>query len=123
MSKGLLIQPPYAALTKDVDYVKEQNFLTGYLGKRRTLLAIEIRHLFYGLLSNVIGKYLLISFRQVTQSEQVRKYLDRGVKIADQSIDFFSSVLKEDDLPTPMTWETFVTDSVISPFSDKLIMY
>nr|WP_310795890.1 DUF3231 family protein [Heyndrickxia oleronia] len=32
-------------------------------------------------------------------------------------------MLQQDNLPIPEKWETEITESTVSPFSDKLIMY
>ncbi|MCU9612667.1 DUF3231 family protein [Caldibacillus lycopersici] len=31
--------------------------------------------------------------------------------------------MKEDNLPVPEKWDAEITDSIISPFSDKLMMF
>ncbi|WP_420489970.1 DUF3231 family protein [Neobacillus vireti] len=37
--------------------------------------------------------------------------------------DIFSQLLTKDQLPAPPLWDSDVTDSTISPISDKLMMY
>jgi len=37
-------------------------------------------------------------------------------------IDFLRSILKAEDIPASTAWDTFVTDSKESPFSDKLML-
>ncbi|RBN36014.1 hypothetical protein DMN50_37660, partial [Priestia megaterium] len=44
-------------------------------------------------------------------------------KTADGQIQAFSKIMHTDNLPVPMSWETEVTTSRDSPFSDKLMMY
>jgi hypothetical protein len=123
LSKGLFIRPPYVTVCKEVDFVKKQDFLTGFLGERRSLLAQEISALAYGVLTNVVVKRLLMGFRQTARSEQVRKYLERGINLASLHEDIFSSALKRENIPAPIFWDTMVTDSTIPPFSDKLMMF
>ncbi|HWP96905.1 MAG TPA: DUF3231 family protein [Syntrophomonadaceae bacterium] len=123
LSKGIYIRPPIITTTKDVDYVKKQNFLGGFLGERRSLLAQEISALFYGIVTNNIGKRLLMGFRQTARSDQVRKYMDRGVNMASNFIDTFSASLTQEDIPASMQWDFMVTDSTTPIFSDKLMMY
>lgn len=123
LSKGLYVRPPLITISKNVDYVKNQDFLGGFLGKRRTLLAQEISALFYGIITNNVGKRLLMGFRQTARSNQVRKHMDRGIKLSSSLIDAFSSSLTREDIPDPVQWDFMVTDSTTPPFSDKLIMY
>ena len=44
-------------------------------------------------------------------------------KVADQQIKDFSKIMQTDNLPVPKSWETEVTTSTDSPFSDKLMLY
>jgi hypothetical protein len=59
----------------------------------------------------------------VAQSQQVREYMVRGKDIASKHIEVFSSLLHEDDLPSPMSWDAEVMNSTVAPFSDKLMMF
>lgn len=123
LSKGIYIRPPVITISTEVDYVKKQNFLGGFFVERRSLLAQEISALFYGIVTNNIGKRLLMGFRQTAESEQVRKYLDRGKNLSTDLIEVFSSLLAQEDVPDPMQWDFLVTNSTTPPFSDKLMMY
>lgn len=122
LAKGLYIHPPHIAMHKNTDFVKKQNFLAGYLGRKRPLLTTEISSLFYGIITNSFGKGVLIGFRQVAGSKQVREYMDRGIDLANKIINIYAPILSQEDIPVPMEWDTFVTDSTIPPFSDKLMM-
>ena len=123
LSKGLYIRPPIVTISKEVDYVKKQDFLSGFLGDKRSLLSQEISSLFYGVVTNNIGKRLLMGFRQTAESEQVKKYLDRGIQLADDLIATFSSAMLQEDVPVPGHWDCMVNDSTTPPFSDKLMMF
>ncbi len=123
LSKGLYIRPPIVTISKEVDYVKKQDFLSGFLGEKRSLLAQEISNLFYGISTNNVGKRLLMGFEQTTGSEQVRRYMSRGISLADDLIDTFSSIMLNEDVPVSEHWDGMVNESTIPPFSDKLMMY
>lgn len=123
LSKGLYVRPAYISTPEVVDFVKKQNFLTGFFGQRRTLHALEITHLHYNIQTNALGKLLIMGFAQVAKSEEITQYFLRGKKIASKHIEVLSSILIENDIPAPTTWDTFLMDSTISPFSDKLMMY
>lgn len=68
LSKGLYIRPPIVTVSKEVDYVNRPDFLSGFLEKKRSLLAQEVSNLFYGISTNNIGKRLLMGFEQTTAS-------------------------------------------------------
>lgn len=122
LSKGLYIRYPNVTISKVTDFVKKQNFLTGFLGEKRPSLAQEIAASFHLVFLNSVGKNLMTGFRQVAKSKQVRNYIDRGIKLTDKIIENFSTHLKEEDIPVPMFWDTMVTDSIEPPVSEKLMM-
>ncbi|MEC5425655.1 DUF3231 family protein [Virgibacillus sp. C22-A2] len=124
LSKGVYTRPPSIPTTEEVDYVKKQNFLSGWFGDRRPLLAVEISHLFSNIGRNTLGAATLTGFTQVTQSKEVKSYLKRGIEIAKKHVTIFSEVLEDSNVSVPMGSDAMVTDSHgISPFSDKLIMF
>lgn len=120
---GVFQRAPYIPLPQKVEFVQQQNFLTGWFGDRRPLNAMEFSNLYYNVQRNAVGKALLMGFSQVAKSEQVRQYTRRGADEAGKHIEVFTSILREDDLPYLVTWDSDVTNSTISPFSDKLIMF
>jgi hypothetical protein len=122
-TKGLYIRPPYITQPKHVDYVQKQSFLSGRFGDRRPLNAIEIMNLFFNMERNSIGASLLIGFSQVAKSREVQQYIVRGKNIASNHVEIFSSLLREDEVPAPSTWDMSPTESMVSPFSDKLMMF
>lgn len=122
LEKGIFIRPPIINTFKEADIIEKQNFLRGFLGERRPLLAQEIDQLFFGIRTNEIGGALLTGFQQVTKSEQVRAYMARGAEIARKHVNIFSSALQKEEIPVPMHSGELVTDSTIAPFSDKLMM-
>lgn len=123
LSKGIYVRPPFISVPERVDFVKKQNFLTGFFGQRRPLHAIEITHLFSNVQTNSIGKVMMLGFAQVAKDSEVKNYMVRGKQIANKHMEIFSSILVEEDLPAPMSWDSHVLDSTVSPFSDKLMMF
>ncbi|MBP1949914.1 DUF3231 family protein [Virgibacillus litoralis] len=123
LSKGIYARSPFIPVPKTVDTVERQNFLTGWLGNRRPLTAIEIDQLFFNIQRNAVGHALLIGFSQVAKAKEVREYMRRGADIAEKHIKIFNSVLTEEDLPSSMIWSSNIEETTVSPFSDKLLMY
>lgn len=123
LSKGLYVRPPYIPNPDQVDFVNKQSFLTGFFGDRRPLNAIEITHLFINTQTNIIGRSLLIGFTQVAKSKKVRELVMRGVELAKKHVEIFTSKLVDENVPAPMTWDSGVVDSTVSPFSDKLMLF
>ena len=64
-----------------------------------------------------------VTFRQVAGMEEVRKFMLKEVKLARQDAERFDAILQQDHLPIPESWDAEITDSTLSPFSDKLLMF
>ncbi|MBD1382830.1 DUF3231 family protein [Metabacillus arenae] len=123
LSKGLYIRSPYLNPPKEVNFIKSQRFLAGWFGEKRPLSAMEITHLFTNLQRNALGRATMMGFSQVAQSKEVGQFMVRGRDIAFKHTEIFGSVLEENYLSAPMTWDTEVTDSKGAPFSDKMMMF
>ncbi len=124
-SKGLYIRPPFITIPKKVDFVDKQSFLSGRFlgfGDKRPLIAMEISSLSANIMTNALGKALMIGFSQVAKSQEIRQYLVRGKEISSKHIKVFSDQLVDEDIPSPMTWDSDVTNSTVPPFSDKLML-
>jgi hypothetical protein len=70
-----------------------------------------------------MAKTLSITFSQVDQIKEERKFLTDSQNTTDGQIKIFSKIMQTDNLPLPKSWENEVTTSMDSPFSDKLMMY
>ncbi|KRF01778.1 hypothetical protein ASG89_25815 [Paenibacillus sp. Soil766] len=123
LSKGVFIRPPYITVPHDVEFVESKGFFNGFLGHVRPLNALEITHLYSNIQSNALGKALIMGFSQVTTSDEIKKYFNRGKDIAAKHLEVLSSTLLKEDLPAPMTWDHDVMDSKESPFSEKLMLF
>lgn len=121
--KGLYIRSPYLPTPENYDFVKSQKFLTGYFGDRRPLAGTEITNLYANFQRNALGVATMIGYSQVAKSKEVRKFLIRGKEISEKHCEIFGSIMREDDIPVPMSGDTEVTDSTTYTFSDKLIMF
>ena len=123
LNKGLYIKSPYLPIPENVDFVKKQSFLTGYLGERRPLTGPEITNLYGNFQRNALGVSTIMGFSQVAKNRDVQQFFNRGKEIAKKHCKIFASVMSSSDIPAPTTWDTEVTDSTNYTFSDKLMMF
>jgi hypothetical protein len=123
LSKGLYIRPPYIPTPDKVEFVNKQTFLAGWFADRRPLTVIEISHLYANIQRNAMGIPTLIGFSQTAQLKEVGQYMVRGKEIASKHVEVFTSILREDDIPAPTTWDGDVMESTTQVFSDKLTMF
>jgi hypothetical protein len=123
LEKGNFQRDPLFYPTKNPEYISSEDFSDGIFGKGRCLAATEIISISLNLKKSIMAKTLSIAFSQVAQTKEVRKFLTDTEKTSDQQIKDFSKIMQSDNLPVPKSWETEVTTSTDSPFSDKLMMY
>lgn len=121
LHKGLYTRSPMITTTNQVDFVKSRDFLD----KQRPLLAIEIEQLYFGIITNEVGRTLLAGFHQVVRSKEIRKYIKHGLDFSSRIVDENSKILRSAGITSPMHWDAYgaVTSSTTPPFSDKLILF
>lgn len=122
-SKGLLPRSPYIPYPDSVEFVHKESWLNGIIGDRRPINGSEITHLFLNVMTNCVGQALMLGFSQVAKTKEVVEYILRGRDISTKHIEVFSSLLRDDKLPAPMTWETDISNSKEAPFSEKLMLF
>jgi hypothetical protein len=121
-TKGFLVKPPYIPAPQKIDFVKKQRYLNGFFGDVRPLQVLEITHLYDNIQNNAVSRAVLAGFCQSARLEQVRDYFKRGKEIATKQYDILSKLLNKDDLPAFPILDDLVTDSTVTPFSDKLMI-
>ncbi|MFV2048497.1 DUF3231 family protein [Metabacillus sp. YM-086] len=123
LEKGSFQRDPLFYPSQNPQYISSQDFTDGFFGKGRKLAATEIISISFNLKKSIMAKTLSIAFGQVAQTKEVRKFLTDSQNTADGQIKTFSKIMQADNLPVPKSWETEVTTSTDSPFSDKLMLY
>lgn len=123
LSKGIFTRVPQVEVPKNIEYIKNQNFIVELFGEKRALLVGELNHISCVILANIVGRVLTTGFGQVCKTNEISKYMFRGRDMSSKKIDIFTSVLTSENIPISSTPYSFVTDSTIAPFSEKLMMY
>jgi hypothetical protein len=123
-TKGIYDRQPKVSYPQKVEFIKKQESIIGSLfGEHRPLNVMELGEIFYLIERNYIGMLLLMGFIQVMKDKEIKEYLLKGKELSQKQIDIFNKVLKEEqhlgNIPVSME----VTDSVTSPFSDRLITF
>ena len=123
LEKGSFQRDPMFYPSKQIEFISSKDFTDGFFGKGRRLTATEIISISFNLKKSIMAKTLAIAFGQVAQNKLVREFFTDTEKTSDDQIKMFTKIMQEDNLPVPKSWETEVTTSTVSPFSDKLMMY
>ncbi|WML50901.1 DUF3231 family protein [Neobacillus sp. PS3-12] len=121
--KGILSKPPTLNNQQNIDFVRKQNYLTGWFGKRRPINAIEISGVHLNMQKTMVKMVLELGFSQVCHSKEVRVFMERARKLCKRHFHILGSILEEENLHIPRIFETEVTDSTVAPFSDKLMLF
>lgn len=122
LQKGLYTRPPYIH-SPEIPEMADKKFMTGWLGKRRPLTAIEISNISFNMNKTYLSKAMSMAFAQVASDEKVQKYFQRGLKLSTKITEVFNTFFLESNLNFPVSWESMVTNSTVPPFSDKLMMF
>ncbi|MGG1519195.1 DUF3231 family protein [Paenibacillus oryzisoli] len=106
-----------------VAFVDSMGIIENLFGSKRPLNISELTNLFFNSKKTGFVSSLSLAFSQVAEREEVRKFMLKNVKLAGKDTDSFNELLMQDNLPVPARWDAEITDSTISPFSDKLMMF
>lgn len=123
LDNGLYIRPPYIPKPKAIEYVKKQSFFNGFYGDKRPLSGMEISHIFSNIQVNAIKTGLIIGFAQVAKSKDVRNFFLRGKNINVKQEKILSQFLYQENVVASFPGQYNITDSLVAPFSDKLMMF
>jgi hypothetical protein len=105
------------------EFMESPGFISNLIGDKRPLNSSEISTLFFNSTKTGFIKSLSLAFSQVAVREDVRNFMLKNVNLAGKDAESFDAILQEDQLPIPRKWDEEITDSTVSPFSDKLIMF
>ena len=122
LSKGIFIRAPRVEVTKEVQYVKSQTFFLDWFGEKRPMIASEITYIFGIIFSNLVGRAISTGFGQVSKEKKNSLYYFEGKTIASKQISDLTSLLTDEGIPIPSSSDSYVNDSTVSPFSEKLML-
>lgn len=122
-SKGFYVTPPFIPVPDKVDFIKRKSFLTDFIGDKRALTVLEITHLFFNAQANALGKALLMGFSQVTKTKRIKEFFDNGKDISKKYFQNLTSILINEDISIPPSYDGEVTDNIESPFSERFMLF
>lgn len=103
--KGIISKPPTFNNHQKVEFVKKQNYLTGWFGKRRPISAVEVSGTYLNLQKTMTKIVLELGFSQVAKSKEVRKFMERARMLCNKHFQTLSAMMTEDNLHIPRTFE------------------
>jgi hypothetical protein len=123
--QGVLAKSPYVTMPKEVEFIEETKYMSGVkmFSKKRALNSLEAAYIFQTLEVNVFGMQLMTGFAQVAKESEIKNYFVKGKDLAKKIITDISNLFLESDIQPPTTWAGKATDSIVPPFSDKLMMF
>lgn len=123
VSKNNFEVPPFYSTPNKVEFINELSYVTDVFGKRRTMNAVEAGNIYYNLEKSKIMKAFILAGQQVCKDKEVLNFFEKFIDALNNHIGTFTNLLINEDLTTGNTLDTEVTNSTISPFSDRLFMF
>lgn len=106
-----------------IEFIRTTGILANLVGHKSPLNVSEIGNLLFNAKKTGFVRTLSLGFGQVAEHKQVREFMQKNVKLSGKDTDSFDTLLQQDDLAAPPRWDDEITDSIASPFSDKLMMF
>lgn len=125
LAKGLLPRPPYMTMPKEVEFIQDKSYMSGFniFSDERALNTIEVGQIYQAIESNMAGIQMMTGFAQSAKDPEVKDYFLRGVELAKKIVTDLGDDLKQSGIQPPATWAGKATVATEGPFSDKLMMY
>lgn len=123
--KDVLPGPPAVTVPKSIEFAQSPNYMAGFniFSDKRTLNTVEVAYLYFGIETNTLGMQMMTGFAQAATEPEVKKYFIKGKELSKKIVSDYTHVLMQSDIHAPSTSGAKATDSTVSPFSDKLMIY
>ncbi|UOY93127.1 DUF3231 family protein [Ectobacillus sp. JY-23] len=125
LEEGLLPRPTFINLPQSSAYITDKAYLKGtnILGHKRKLNTIEFGYLYHLIETNITGMQLISGFAQCADDSDLKRYFLKGQQLSKKMIAEATALLQAEDIQVPATPGGTVTNSTVSPFSEKLMTY
>lgn len=123
LKKGIFCRTPYVTISDEAEFAHNQNILGHFIGHNRPLNYFEITHLFNSSMTMTVVEAVLTALSQIVKDKKLEKYCLEGKKIAEEHIKTLNSVLRDEELTTPKSLTSEITNSTQPLFSDRLCCY
>lgn len=123
--QGVLARAPYVTMPKQVEFIEEKTYMSGFqpFRDKRSLNTLELSYIYASIETNILGMQLMTGFGQVAKEKEVREFFLRGKELAKKVVKDLSILILDSDIQPPATWAGKATDSIVPPFSDKLMLF
>ena len=121
--KGYNHQIVYIPTPQHAELVDNKSYLSGWFGEQRPVNALEIDNLVFSLRGVILAKTFYLVFSQIATDTKVQKYCKKGRDLCSKRVEKLQALSASEHLPFHETYETEVTNSPTSPFSERLIMF
>lgn len=121
LSKGIYDRPPMIPYPKKVEYIEKKSYISGFMSKR-PLNSLEITEIFFNTERNYFSILLCTGLLQVMDDMEIKEFIKEGKEISEKQIRVFNEILLKEQLLGNVSTSMEVTDSTVSPFSNKLVV-
>lgn len=120
---GVFHPAPSIPIPEKIEIAEKSSYLSGFFGEQRALSVIEIMNVYNDMQRNGLGKALFLGLCQTVTSDDIKKFLKKGLDLFDENVQQFANTLIKDSISVSPTWDSEVLNSTIPPFSEKLMLY
>lgn len=121
--RGLRHPELHIPVPETIEKVHSKSFIGGIFDGKRPLSIAEIFHISASFHSTGLVSVFFKSFAQVTTSKEFRQFYQQGAELMDKQLESFQGHLTENKLPKLPTWENEITDTTVSPLSERLMLF
>lgn len=123
LSKDLYQRSPYFSTKQKSESPNDLTYVLDLFGDKRPLNSMEAGNIYFNLKKSIVTKTLINGFQQVIQDKEVLKFMEQCLGTITKNIGVFTTLFEEEDLHSPNLLDGETTNSVVPPFSDKLMTF
>ncbi|MEK5107382.1 DUF3231 family protein [Cytobacillus sp. FSL K6-0129] len=121
--KGVFHPSPSIPIPEKIEIAEKNSYLNGFISEQRALSVVEIMNVYNDMQRNALGKALFLGLCQTVTSNDIKKFLRKGLDLFDENVQEFANTLIKDSISVSPTWDSEVLNSTTPPFSEKLMLY
>lgn len=120
--KGMMQNQSLLIQNNNNKFIENKSFNNILSLHKRSLTVTEVNWITVNTACNNVGVALLTGFAQVASKKSIKKYFIKARDVGKNHINILNGKLEENNLPVISGLETYVTDTLTAPFSEKLML-
>ncbi|MBQ6448203.1 DUF3231 family protein [Cytobacillus oceanisediminis] len=123
LDKGIYQRSPYFSTKQTGKSPTQLTYIMDSFGDKRPLNTMEAGNIYFNLKKSIVTKTLLNGFKQVIQDKEILKFMEQCSQTIHKNISIFTSLFEKENLHSPNLLDGETTNSVVAPFSERLMTF